>query len=120
MAGGKDKVRIGVDFHKCQVNNDHSVTHFSEHGCDFMVTKLFDETATKRLSTAKKGQKYLGETPVKSLLNSLEWSNLIVSRIHVDEDLEGENMQKSNDAQDALQVNFASKKECSFLSLMTS
>lgn len=104
MSAGKEKVRIGIDFKRCLTDNVHSVNHFTEHGCDFMVTKLFDETVTNSLTNASPDQRYLGDTDATDMLNSLNWSNLVVSRLCVDPHLEDGDCDQITAAEDALQV----------------
>jgi len=60
MSAGKDKVRIGIDYKKCVTDNVASISHFTEHGADFMITKLFDDSKTPNLLNAPRDQRFLG------------------------------------------------------------
>jgi len=103
MSAGKEKVRIGIDFGRCLTDNVTSVEHFTAHGCDFMVTKLFNNEAVSRLAEATETDRYLGETDCCDMLNSLSWSNLVVSRLTLDKHLEHGTVDEINNAEDALQ-----------------
>ena len=59
-----------------------------------------------RLNETKNSERFLGETDYLDILNSLSWSNLVVSRLYVDKTIEEGNAEQINRAEDALQVQF--------------
>ena len=57
-----------------------------------------------RLNETKKNERFLGETDYLDILNSLSWSNLVVSRLYVDKTIEEGSAEQTNRAEDSLQV----------------
>ena len=76
--------------------------YFSEHGCDFYVTQLYDSTQTENLSSSTQLQRFLGTTDTETILRSLEWSNLVVAKLIIPRSLENGNTEDMNLAEDHL------------------
>ena len=68
-------------------DNTRMTEYISTHSIDFYVTDFYSGENDRSLQSVPTKERYLGETPLGNMLDSMLWSNMVVANMRLHSDL---------------------------------